>query len=81
MTEAIMMAMTMIMILMQTLLGRDEGAKSDQVSEFSSSRHCRSDRTSCAPGKNVKQSKYNDHCDDKHKGHCGRINNKSNVDM
>ena len=81
MTEAIMMAMTMIMILMQTLLGRDEGAKSDQVSEFSFSRHCRLDRTSCAPGKNVKQSKYNDHCDDKHKGHCGRINNKSNVDM
>ena len=51
---------------------KNDSAKSDQVSEFSSSRHCRSDRTSCAPGKNVKQSKYNEHCDDKHKGHCGK---------
>ena len=75
--KTIMMAMTMII----TLLEKDESAKSDQGSESSFSRHCRLDRTSCAPGKNVKQSKYNDHCDDKHKGHCGRINNKSIVDM
>ena len=72
MTEAIMMAMTMIMILMQTLL---EKMTAQNLTKFLNS-HPRVTVDRIEPlvhlGKNVKQSKYNDHCDDKHKGHCSK---------